>query len=72
MPIQNLQALLRAREIQQGHGMDDGINEHNDEEMKEILKLMFEYMKITLSKINDNINKINEEIVDIKSKLNDN
>ena len=69
MSIQNLQSIIKAREVQQGHAMVEEPRQEGqsqNDETTEILRLMFAYLKKTFGEINVNIAQMNQEINIIK------
>jgi len=66
MSIQNLQNIIKAREIQQGRPMTEEERPSQVDETTEILRLMFAYLKKTFGEINSNITQMNQEINIIK------
>ena len=66
MSIQNLQSIIKAREIQQGRPMVEEEQPPQVDETTEILRLMFAYLKKTFGEINLNITQMNQEINIIK------
>ena len=73
MAIQNLQQLIAARERQQGGKMTDikePVTNKNDE-VVEIMKLLFEYLRQSVAQINQDIGIIKQQQQEILEKLED-
>lgn len=71
MSIDNLEQLIRAREMQMGTPMFDEAEEKKDDskEVLEIMKLLFNYVKETTSAINQEIITIKQQNQEILDKL---
>jgi len=74
MAIQNLQQLIEARQRQMGGRMIDGPVEnpvdHNDE-IVEIMKMLFDYTRQQFGQINNDINIIKKQQQEILNKFED-
>jgi len=69
--IQNLEALIQARDKQLGGNMLENKVGDKNNEITEILKLLFTYMKESFEKIDQDINIIKIQQKEILDKLKD-